>query len=93
MIPAPQTSLVPQVINLIGTELDSKFAPYQRMANVIIHLTRKYGDCLPEDLLTLGFSKEETNERWHMANAMAAVELRLMKPCHENMELLYGTRS
>ena len=93
MTSATHTNLVPQVIKLIGTEFDSKFAPYQRMANVIIHLTRKCGDCLPEDLLSLGFSKKETNERWHMAHAMASVELRLMGPRHEDTEPLYGTRS
>jgi hypothetical protein len=76
---ALQTSLVPQVIDLIGVEFDEKFAPYQRMANVIIHLTRKNGGCLPQDLLARGFTIQETRDLWHMANAMANVELRLMK--------------
>ncbi len=93
MTRAAQTNLVPQVINFVGSELDTKFAPYQRMANIIIHLTRKHGECLPDDLLPLGFSKEETRDRWHMAHAMAAIELRLMKAHQENVEPLYGTRS
>jgi len=64
-------------INLINRDIDNKFAPYQRMASVIIDLTRKQGECLPDDLLVVGFTKEETNERWHMAHAMANVELKL----------------
>ncbi|MFA4993974.1 MAG: hypothetical protein WC521_01560 [Bdellovibrionales bacterium] len=76
---ALQTSLIPQAIDHISTEFDSKFAPYQRMATVIIDLTHKNGGCLPQDLLLLGFSKEEIDELWHMANAMADVEQRLMK--------------
>ena len=79
MNPAHQNNLVPQVIELIGAGFDNKFAPYLRMANVIIELTRKHGDCLPQDLLPFGYSKEETDERWHLAHAMATVELRLME--------------
>ncbi len=74
---ATQRNLVPQVIDLIGVEFSEKYARYLRMANVIVHLTRKNGGCLPQDLLPLGFSKEETTELWHMANAMADVELKL----------------
>ena len=58
--------------------LGGKFAPYQRMAGVIFRLMRTNGVCSPEDLWPLGFSKEETRERWHMAHAMAAVELKLL---------------
>lgn len=76
---AAQKNLVPQVIDFIGIEFDKKYAPYQRMANAIIDLTRENGECFPNDLLQFGFSKEETEERWHMASAMANVELRLAK--------------
>ncbi|MFA4995194.1 MAG: hypothetical protein WC521_07835 [Bdellovibrionales bacterium] len=65
--------------SLISINLGNKFIPYERMANVIIDLTCKKGRCFPQDLLPLGFSKDETNERWHLANAMANVELRLMR--------------
>ena len=58
---------------------DNKFAPHVRMANAIINLTRKNGGCVPQDLLTLGFTKQETIDLWHMANAMACVELRLIE--------------
>lgn len=74
-----QINHIPQVVNFVVSELDRKFAPYQHMANVIIHLTRIHGECLPVDLLPLGYSKEEMSERWHMASAMAAVELRLIE--------------
>ena len=66
------------VIDLISENPDHKFAPYQRMANAIIDLKQKNGNCLPQDLLAVGFAKQETTDLWHMANAMAAVELRLM---------------
>jgi hypothetical protein len=79
MNPAPSPTLVPHVINLLGVAFDEKYAPYQRMANVIIKLTRKHGDCLPQDLLPFGFSKADLDERWHLAHAMANVELRLME--------------
>lgn len=66
------------MIDLISENPANKFAPYQRMANAIIDLTNKNGGCSPEDLLLLGFSKVETAERWHMADAMAKVELKLL---------------
>lgn len=90
---AAQTNLVPQVIDFVGGDLDKKFAPYQRMANIIIHLTLWHGGCQQEDLLPLGFSEEETKDRWHMAHAMAAIELKLMKSHHENRGPLCGVRS
>ena len=58
---------------------NSKFFPYQRMATAIIDLTRENGGCDPQDLLTHGFTKQETIDLWHMANEMAGVELRLME--------------
>jgi hypothetical protein len=67
------------VIDLISDNPKNKFAPYQHMANAIIDLANKNGECFPQDLLALGFTKQETDERWHMANAMAAVELKLMQ--------------
>jgi hypothetical protein len=67
------------VIDLSSENPENKFAPYQRMAKAIVDLTRKNGGCVPQDLLALGFTREETVDRWHMAHAMAAVELKLMK--------------
>lgn len=67
------------VIDLISENPNNKFAPFQRMANAIIDLTRKNGGCLPEDLLAAGFTKQETDDYWHMSFAMACVELKLME--------------
>ncbi|MDD4616150.1 MAG: hypothetical protein PHW76_03415 [Alphaproteobacteria bacterium] len=76
---SPQANLVPHVIDLIGVSFDKKFAQHQRMACAIVNASLKKGNCEPQDLLPLGFTREETAELWHMANAMANVELRLMK--------------
>jgi hypothetical protein len=65
------------VVDLVIENPKNKFAPYARMANAIIAVTKEKGGCLPQDLLEKGFSKEETVERWHMANAMASVDLKL----------------
>jgi|GEM_PF-1319369 hypothetical protein len=73
-----QASLVPKVIDLIGIGFDTKFAPQISMANVIIRQTLKNGDCSPQDLRTFGFDEKEIAERWHMADAMASIELKLM---------------
>ncbi|MDD3183324.1 MAG: hypothetical protein PHD48_11060 [Alphaproteobacteria bacterium] len=75
---APSSSLVPHVITLAAAAFDEKFVPYQRMAGAIIDLTNRNGACEPKDLLALGFSHQETIDLWHMANAIANVELRLM---------------
>ena len=73
----PQMNKVPQNVGFIRGDFDDKFAPYKRMANTIIDLTRKNGGCEPQDLLALGFTKQETIDLWHMSNAMANVELKL----------------
>jgi len=66
------------VIDLVTDKSENKFAPYQRMANCIINVAQKNGRCLPKDLLAAGFTREETSERWHMAYAMAKIELKIM---------------
>ncbi|MDD3370867.1 MAG: hypothetical protein PHE27_03465, partial [Alphaproteobacteria bacterium] len=68
---------VPEAIDF-GAMGDSRFAPYLRMANVIVHCTRRQGFCRSCDLLPFGFSEREIAERWHMSCAMADVELRLV---------------
>lgn len=80
-----QLGLASQLIELAGIEFDRKFIPYQRLATRIVNLTRTNGSCRPQDLLPLGFSEKEIEERWHMAHAMARVELRLIatrERCH-----------
>lgn len=68
---------IPQIVSF-GCEGEGKFAPYQRMANVIIYCTQRNGTCCSKDLLPFGFPESEIAERWHMSSAMAEVELRLM---------------
>jgi hypothetical protein len=58
---------------------DRRFALYKKMATIIVDLTRKNGSCSQEDLLEFGFTKEEAAAHWPMANAMAAIELKLIK--------------
>lgn len=89
-----QLNVVLQATNFDGVEFDDKYLPYQRMANAIIYLTQKNGECFPCDLLEVGFSGQETEERWHMADVMAAVELRLMeKPVYsfDRSEVRYAS--
>jgi hypothetical protein len=66
------------VIDVMNENPHNKFAPYQRMATAIVEVTKEKGGCLPQDLLEKGFTKEETIDRWHMAHAMAEIELKLM---------------
>lgn len=67
------------IIDIAEDSRGNRFAPYQRMANVIIERTMSNGACLPQDLLMLGFTKQEARDLWHMLHAMARVELRLME--------------
>ena len=66
------------VVDLITSDKDKKFAPAGRMATAIIEITRENGGCLPQDLNAKGFTPEEVAAHWHMAQSLAAVELRLM---------------
>ncbi|MDD4600963.1 MAG: hypothetical protein PHQ46_07890 [Negativicutes bacterium] len=75
---ASSSSLVPNFVTLAGESFDEKFVLSWRMASAIIGITMKQGKCGSKDLLSLGFSNDEIGERWHMAHAMASVELHLM---------------
>lgn len=66
------------VVDLITTNEDRKFAPAGRMAAAIIEIVQENGRCLPQDLNARGFSPAEVVEHWHMANSLAAVEIKLM---------------
>ena len=63
--------------NAITSGMDAKFATVGCMATVIIQIIRQKGECLPQDLYGKGFSSKEITEHWHMAESLAAVELRL----------------
>lgn len=73
-----QINLFPQVTDWVGGTFDSKYVPHKHMANVIIDITNRNGACEPKDLLAFGFTRQQANDLWHIAKAMADVELRLM---------------
>jgi hypothetical protein len=52
---------------------------HQRMTKAIIKIIHENGECLPQDLLALGFSREETVEQWRSAYAEAHAELQRQK--------------
>lgn len=66
------------IVDLINNDPDKRFATYQRMATAIVDITCERGECVPADLMKRGFDRQEVLDRWHMANSMAAVELKLM---------------
>lgn len=68
------------ILDLVSDDPSKRFAPYQRMATAIAEFTRQKGSCLPQDLLPLGFPRQETADLWPMAQALAAIELKLMVP-------------
>lgn len=67
------------IVDIMTTDKTKKFLVYERMASAIVALTRKNGGCLPQDLLELGFTKDETIDHWQMAQTMANVEIKLME--------------
>lgn len=67
-----------QVVDLISTEPEGKFGPAERMATAIVEIYREQGGCLPQDLLTKGFTNDEIVRHWPMAHALAKIELNIM---------------
>lgn len=67
-----------RIIDLVTTDEDKKFEPAGRMAAAMIEVMQTNGDCLPQDLNEMGFSPAEVAQHWHMAKALAAVEIKLM---------------
>ena len=64
------------VIDIFGGDPNHKYAPCQRMANAIVKHIKEHGGCEPDDLHAIGFTREETAAHWHMAKAMASIELK-----------------
>jgi hypothetical protein len=58
---------------------DAELTLAQRMAKAIVDVMRRNGECLPQDLLPLGFTKDETIDQWHKAYAIAIAEWTLSK--------------
>lgn len=74
----PQSSFC--VVDLVTSDEDGKFAPAGRMAAAIIEVMEENGACLPQDLNAKGFTPAEVAQHWHMAKALADVELKLAGP-------------
>jgi hypothetical protein len=66
-----------RVVDLIGTGAEGKFGPGERMATAIVEIHREQGGCLPQDLLSKGFTNGIVRH-WQMANALAKIELSVM---------------
>lgn len=67
------------IVDIHTENPDRKFSVFERMASAIVELTQRNGGCLPQDLLSLGFTKDETAEQWRMATALATIELKMSK--------------
>lgn len=67
-----------RVVDLVSNSDDKKYEPAGRMAAAIIVIIKEQGACLPQDLNAIGFTPDEVARHWHMAQSLAAVELKLM---------------
>ena len=67
-----------QIVDLITTNNDKKFAPVGQMATAIMDIISEKGDCLPIDIRVKGFAPSEISKCWHMAYSLATVEMNLM---------------
>lgn len=86
MRPAVQTKSKPSfsVVDLVTTDKDKRFELPARMADAIIRIVQEQGDCLPQDLNSKEFSAPYVARYWHMAYAMAAIELKCA-PLHPSI--------
>lgn len=73
------------IIDLVTSDHDQKYAPAGRMASAIIEITYEQGGCLPQDLNARGFLPDDVLKYWHMANALAIVEMKLL--CERSTKL------
>ncbi len=51
-----------QIVDLITSNEDRKFAPAGRMAAAIIEILQRQKECRPQDLSTMGFTSSELDE-------------------------------
>jgi len=72
------TTAKTHIVDLVATDTNKKFEPAGRMATAIVEITQEKGGCLPQDLHAKGFTHLNVEEYWHMAQSLAAVELKLM---------------
>jgi hypothetical protein len=81
-----------RVIDLVVTDDGRTFEPAGRMAAAIIELTQQNGSWLPQDLNSKGFTPDEVAAQWHMAESLAAVEIKLMGASPAKSKSLFGRR-
>lgn len=67
------------VVDLITTKEDKKFALAGHMASAIIEAIQKKGQCLPQDLSANDFTSDQIAQNWHLASALASVEISLSR--------------
>lgn len=67
-----------RIVDLVSDDNDKRYEPAGRMAAAIIEIIQDQGGCLPQDLNGRGFTSDEVAKHWHIAKALAAVELKLM---------------
>lgn len=67
-----------RVVDLVSDNEDRRYEPAGRMAAVIVDITREKGGCLPQDVQEAGFAPADVARDWHMARALASVELKLL---------------
>ena len=79
-----------RVVDLVTTDEDKKFEPAGRMAAAIIEITHEKGGCLPQDLNEKGFTPAEVAQNWHMAQSLAAVEMKLMSEKPTKPKSIFG---
>jgi hypothetical protein len=77
----------PLIHQLVNTRDNKKFELAGRIAAAIIHITQAQGGCLPQDLNAHDFTPDEIASHWHMARALAVVELKLMSLEHYKKRL------
>lgn len=65
-----------RIVDLITTSTDRKFEPVARMADAIVDLTLRNGDCSALDLQANGFASSDVAALWHFAHLLAEVELK-----------------
>lgn len=67
----------PNVVSLLTTAHDRKFEPAGRLAAAIIELHKTQSPCTPDDLRSHGFRDKQLANNWHLAMAIARIELKL----------------
>ena len=71
---------------------DRTFAPAGRIAAAMIAIIAEKGGCLPQDLNERGFSPRDVALHWHLAQSLAAVELKLMRERPTKSKSIFGRK-